>query len=157
MTDGCEHGEIKIPIAIGDRLWVRETHAYVGSVDPGWLLYRANGYENECIRHGFDRPFPPENKVTWRPSIFMHRKVSRLTLTVTDVRVQRLHDISEADAKAEGPHQHEEWPDNYYTTWRGAFAALWNSINGRDAWDANPWVAAYTFTAQHGNIDEVAT
>jgi hypothetical protein len=133
----------------GCRLWVREAHALVGTVDPGWLLYRADGYESECIRHGFTRPFPPETAVRWRPSIHMPRWASRLTLIVTDVRVQRLQDISEADAVAEGidlPLKADQPP-----TMR--FQSLWNSLHGPEAWDANPWVVALTFDVHRGNID----
>lgn len=85
----------------GDYLWVRETHAIVGNVDPGWVLYRASGYESECRRYGFDGP-PPESEITWKPSIHMPRWASRLTLRITEIRVQRLQEISEEDAIAEG-------------------------------------------------------
>jgi hypothetical protein len=91
----CRYG------APGDLLWARETHAIVGNVDPGWVLYRASGYENECRRHKFDSP-PPESEITWKPSIHMPRWASRLTLRITNIRVERLQDISEADAIAEG-------------------------------------------------------
>jgi hypothetical protein len=107
---------------------------------------------------------PGDSPCRWRPSIFMPRWASRLTLTVTDVRVQRLQDISEADAVAEGI-QPLNSGFGYYDptgsqgaafTWAAdAFGHLWNSLHGPDAWDKNPWVAAYTFTVQHGNIDEV--
>lgn len=100
-----------------------------------------------------------------RPSIHMPRWASRLTLTVTDVRVERLQDISEADAIAEGcpvstmpgtighplcPVGFNEMGTPIY--W---FRELWNSINGPDAWDANPWVVALTFDVARRNIDAV--
>ena len=89
----------------------------------------------------------------------MPREFSRLTLTVTDVRVQRVQDISNENAIAEGiePHGHaftgygkqaDVWMAPY-----DSFASLWNSIHGPGAWDANPWVAAITFTVRKGNID----
>lgn len=71
-----------------------------------------------------------------------------LTLTVTDVRVQRLQDISEADAVAEAP----PWDDRAGNCTE-AFALLWNSLYGPGAWDANPWVAAIKFTVERRNID----
>lgn len=132
-----------LPCAIGDRLYVREAFSYVGSVDPGWLLYREDGYEAECARHGFDKPYPPESEVTWKPSIHMPRKISRLTLTVTDVRVQRLQDISEEDAIAEGVHSRDD------------FHRLWDSLNtNRAPWASNPWIVAISFETVKGNIDE---
>lgn len=148
----------------GDRLYVRETHALVGSVDPGWLLFRANGYESECRRHGFDIPYPPESKVRWRPSIHMPRWASRLTLIVTDVRVQRLQDITNADAIAEGikrlhePNGFRDYlsddPDRRLAM-QPSFISLWNSLHGPDAWDQNPWVVAVSFDVRRGNIDNL--
>ena len=140
-----------LPYMPGDRLWVREAFALVGNVDPGWVLYRASGYDAECERHGFSN-FPPESEVKWRPSIHMPRWASRITLAVTEVRVQRLQDISEEDAKAEGVEQNDVglWKD-YAGDEIGwgwpveSFCSLWASIHGPGAWDANPWVAAITF------------
>lgn len=90
----------------------------------------------------------------FRQGMHMPRWASRITLLVTEVRVQRLQEISEADAVAEGgdPVQARMYPE--LGTCRHWFSDLWNSINGPDAWDANPWVAAYTFTVQRGNIDQ---
>ena len=90
----------------------------------------------------------------------MPRWASRLTLTVTDVRVQRLQDISEADAVAEGcdavlaltiKRPNGAHPGNP----RECYCDLWNSLHGHGAWDANPWVVAVTFTVQRGNIDQL--
>jgi hypothetical protein len=86
----------------------------------------------------------------------MPRWASRLTLIVTDVRVQRLQDISEEDARAEGIFTPEI---GYVNLGKKApviqYAMLWNSLHGPDAWDANPWVSAITFTVHHGNIDQM--
>lgn len=144
------YGADYAPHTIGDRLYVREAHAVVGAVDPGWVLYRASGYEAECERHGFDNP-PPESEVRWTPSIHMPRWASRLTLTVTDVRVQRLQDISEDDARAEGVMVSG-------CSYRSAFHRLWNSLHDKPGtrWEDNPWLYALTFTVQHGNIDRIA-
>lgn len=86
----------------------------------------------------------------WRPSIFMPRWASRLTLRVTNVRAERLQDISDADICAElgcpldypGP-----GPAPYQRNLRGAFAGLWDSINAKRGytWTSNPWVWAITF------------
>lgn len=145
--------------AVGDRLWVKETHACVGDADR-WTLYRASGYEAECDRHGFDKPYPAESEIKWRPSIFMRRALSRLTLIVTDVRVQRLQDCSEADAIAEGVESDSDgWRDysmpctQCCSAARDSYSTLWDSINGDRAWEANPWVVAVSFAVRKGNID----
>jgi hypothetical protein len=122
----------------GDRLWVREAWSeHVGSFGESRVaFYRADGDE---------RAGP------WKPSIHMPRWASRITLELTDVRVQRLQEISEEDAKAEGIQtddmNHVVRPDGI--NWggaRGEFAALWESINGKRApWDSNPFVWCLTF------------
>jgi hypothetical protein len=139
----CPYGDA------GDFLWVREAHAIVGSVDPGWVLYRASGYENECRRHKFDNP-PPESSIRWRPSIHMHRWASRIDLQVTIVRCERLHDISETDILAEGVtvDRVAKWcntPWSSMPTLHHAWQVLWEHINGRESWAANPWVWATAF------------
>lgn len=95
------------------------------------------------------KPKPP-NQPRW---------ASRITLNVTDVRVQRVQDISEADAISEGIT--DDWPPEFDSTddkapYREAFRHLWDSINEARGygWAANPWVAAYTFTAEMRNIDQ---
>jgi hypothetical protein len=84
----------------------------------------------------------PEFNGLWKPSIHMFRWASRITLEITGVRVERLQDISEADAIAEGC-QCSGVPASL--TNRGAFAKLWESINGTGSWDANPWVWVVEF------------
>lgn len=116
----------------GERLWVRETWAHwsdgLGPVDESsHILYRADTA----------RPDPKR----WRPSIFMHRADSRILLEITDVRVQRLQEISEEDARAEGV----SGPFDDLFTPRLRFERLWEAINGADSWEANPWVWAVTF------------
>ncbi|MEH6723217.1 MAG: hypothetical protein V7686_06825 [Qipengyuania sp.] len=153
--DGCDDD---LPYAVGDRLYVREAHAIVGAVDPGWILYRASGYDEECERHGFDAP-PPESEMRWKPSIHMPRWASRLWLEVTDVRVQRLRSISEADARAEscagilGPNP--DFPDEWDPSPVEEFRDLWDSLHGCEGerWQDNPWIVAISFDVHHGNID----
>mgnify|MGYP000191198700 CR=1 FL=1 len=100
---------------------------------------------------------PGEGPCRWRPSIQMPRWASRLTLTVTDVRVQRLQDITEADAKAEGADaigsENRSDPDERRHHW--GFQHLWESINGPETWGANPWVTATSFTVHRNNIDQM--
>ena len=140
--------DIRLPYITGDRLWVRE--AIDKTSEPGDVFYRAD-YE---AAHG-----DSGKGLGWRPSIHMPRWASRLTLTVTDVRVQRLHDISEADAVAEGiePKWHAytgygKQADVLMSPY-DSFASLWISIHNTNAWDANPWVVALTFTVEKRNID----
>lgn len=177
------HAEMveRLPHVVGDRLWVRET---ITRFDKGtcdqWVWYRAG--KNSIGVHaawvpawGMDEDGPwldgdgpaggaPYNVV----SIHMPRWASRITLVVTDVRVHRLQDISEADAIAEGVYpaavyggKVESWlpaenmRDRFYSTARDAYAALWDGINGAGSWAANPWVVAYTFTVHKMNIDDM--
>lgn len=135
-------------ISVGDRLYVREAHKLIDKhVD-----YRA------------DFPEGRQHFFTWRPGIHMPRWASRITLTVTDVRVQRLQEISDDDAFAEGiptdsPVAGTEIDiDGFW--WAGAARAryrkVWETINGPGSWGANPWVACYSFRVIHKNIDAMA-
>jgi hypothetical protein len=157
----------RLPYAPGDRLWVREAFVRYHDLDdndmrigPLKVAYKADGgfrwldADTDTFRDS-----PP-----WKPSIHMPRWSSRLTLIVTDVRVQRLQDISRDDAIAEGltlaSNAIEEfwrWPPPHdarlYLSPIIAFRDLWNSLHGPDAWDANPWCVAVSFTVQKGNID----
>lgn len=78
----------------------------------------------------------------WKPSIFMPRALSRIDLLCTAVRVERLQDIAEADAKAEGCSYPAHGPQSCY---RSAYKSLWETINGEGSWEKNPWVWVYTF------------
>ena len=125
----------------GDTLWVRETWAqnpdHPNVQYNSAVCYRANP------GHDYDIP-------KWRPSIFMPRWASRITLAVEAVAVERLQEITSADALAEGI---QEFPNRRYGLVPeisslnpvDAYARLWNTINGPGAWDANPWVSVTTF------------
>lgn len=151
MDPRCPYGQR------GDRLWVRETwtQACVHPRQGDEVFYRADG------------EVAPEFE-PWIPSIHMFRWASRILLEIVSVRVERLQDISEADAMAEGltaltkdgrtikfgiPDMDGEpgtddigWP---WSTWllsaRGAYRKLWESINGPGSWEANPWVWVIEF------------
>ena len=144
------------PYKPGDLLWVREAHAilprlaYRMSIGTGTIDQRehpTDGYSAAVFREGFDRSGPPR----WRPSIHMPRWASRITLRVTGVRCERLRDISEADAKAEGSAPWTGAQQSYVTD----FFAIWARIHGPDAWDKNPWVWAVTFQPIAGNVDQI--
>ncbi len=140
----------------GDQLWVRETwycDDYRVSRGPylkpddldvvearecGTLVYAADGLA----------PYETEQPA-WRPSIHMPRWASRITLEITGVRVERLQDISEADAQAEGCALECMTPigDDSGSAIHGpgGYIALWESINGPGSWDLNPWVWVVEF------------
>jgi len=144
--------------APGDLLWVRETWAPADVLvkgyeldDPDFVAYRAD----EMVRSsatGFNTGKGWNvDKLKWKPSIFMPRWASRITLRVTGVRVERLQAITEADAMAEGivcdgKHGWRSHPgDMRHNAPTHAYRALWESINGAGSWDANPWVWVYEF------------
>jgi len=160
-----KNGWSRLRYAVGDRLWVRET---IDMGHTGYVIctctYQADGTPVDLRPATF---WAGDQTRKLIPSIHMPRWASRLTLTVTEVRVQRLQDISEEDALAEGvvdtgrrdgaPYQHFLIPGMPEITTEHepspVFAGLWESINGPGAWAENPWVAAYTFTVEHRNID----
>ena len=131
---------------IGDVLWVRETFNTV--------LDRET---KEFLRYGF-KATDTFVKAVWKPSIHMPFEAARIFLEITDVRVERLQDISNDDAIAEGiaEQDHELLPKGWkdymddhigvpFTSPKGSFKSLWKSINGLDSWDANPWVWVIEF------------
>jgi hypothetical protein len=154
---------------IGDRLWVRET----------WNHAERTGYDAapQDGRPGFDESDPDaynfgpcwfratDDRLLeggWKPSIFMPRAASRITLEINNefaTRVERLQDISEADAMAEGskiaaplaggwwfPESFEtEGAKAYGASYKYGYQSLWESINGPGSWDANPWVWVVEF------------
>jgi hypothetical protein len=148
--------------SVGDRLWVRETWKPWAYNDPH-IQYKAGGVacQGDSRCYGVLSRLSTERVEPWRPSIHMPRWASRITLEITGVRVERLNDISEADAKAEGV-------ESYHTThaksciqrsitgraedaivspgpYRFPFIRLWESINGLGSWAENPWVWVITF------------
>ncbi len=156
--------------AVGDRLWVRETWA-VGKcgddLSPSCLSRGFWMHDNGGVwcAAGGDPAHPISPRGKWRPGIHMPRWASRLTLEVTAVRIERLQDITEDDAKAEGADRlvmDDEcrfYLDAEKGTHRCGFAGLWNHINGKRHgadWDANPWVVAITFTPHLVNVDAPA-
>lgn len=144
----------------GDRLWVRENGWERPSRTPKMMRNGAGTWEH----YYFDADGLSDQDVSdfkaWgfkrRPSIHMPRAASRITLEVTEVRVERLQDISKADAIAEGiepdvqPGDRAELWRNYATGGTTAspvysYETLWASINGQESWDVNPWVWCVSF------------
>ncbi|SFB61583.1 hypothetical protein [Delftia tsuruhatensis] len=144
----------------GDRLWVRETWNWF---DPGTIPTDRAGARAPFTGSQAGRdipwvaayaadghlPYPGyEGRDHWRPSIHMPRWASRITLDIKAVRIERLQDISDQDAAAEGV---ATWapgalsPDSLNADPSDQFRWLWCSINGPDSWDANPWVWVVEF------------
>lgn len=194
-------GGVRPRYPVGTRLWVRETHRVTGwdDANTAWIEYRASPelgpkpkdiltddidewHEKlwrQLTKQGWvekdGNMVPPVKgqKPHWKPSIFLEKWMSRITLEVTQVRVERLQDISEGDAVAEGvsldvgcPCEGDEedpgpkhlplcrfsmadWPGEtplgVDDPNRMAYAALWESINGNGSWARNPFAWAYSF------------
>lgn len=160
VTHGLPQGkhavtaDVVAPWAVGDRLWVRETFCRLRnehvtrnengrrkaeSLD-GRVVYRASYvFDSDGERARKDYGY------VWTPSIHMPRWASRITLEVTEVRAQRVQDIGEEDAKAEGmsPCIELSSTEEHSSTYRCAFADLWGDVYG--TWDRNDWVWATTF------------
>lgn len=173
-------------------LWVRENFAiecnqhyqdvYTQPKTPlGPIRWHSNSCDEtqwfECPRYQASEPetilVTPDDEssdaMRWRPSIHIPRWASRLTLRITDVRVQRVQEISEEDARAEGVEPepipaHDpscmgdcRWCPVPEPSWGEGFRLLWDSINAKRGygWDANPWVWALSFDVIHANVDDV--
>ena len=123
----------------GDYLWVRESFQEVVISQIG-TEEKETDVEYRADSTNFNGP--------WKPSIFMPRWASRLTLKITDVRVEHLHSITYIDAVSEGVTYDKGFSDP-----RESFRRLWDSINGN--WSENPWVWVIEFEVIKKNIDEV--
>lgn len=145
--DADPKGVVRCPYGKpGDRLWVRETwrQGYEPTSFSKGIVYRADhakaiGMDEYSGRH------------KWKPSIYMPRWASRITLEITNVRVERLQDISEEDAKSEGIEKSDRFENTFmtpagdYASAKIAFMRLWESINGSRSWNENPWVWVVEF------------
>ena len=148
---------------VGDVLWVRETWKWEGDTKYTDLMPLGNFYYKADFENG-------EGPCKWKPSIFMPKTASRIFLRVTDIRVERLQDISEEDCIKEGISQIDNQPilyDNYlhgknviwqmdgeqwdikrtygFTNPIHSYHSLWESINGIGSWNLNPYVWVYEF------------
>lgn len=138
---------------VGDYLWVRESWWQRGGIttdmDGERSFIKNIGQDKVNVAYRADFEYAPHGEYmydTWRPmpSIFMPRWASRITLEITDVRVERVQDISEADACAEGVTGCRDHLPNVHAV--EMYHALWDSINEKKApWASNPWTWAITF------------
>lgn len=138
------------PYKVGDVLYVKETyqHTEVLNIHPTddnyGYVYKADG-----------QPWEDFEGWKWKSPMFMPEKAARLFIIITGLNFERLGDISEEDAKAEGIELLDIYDFPIYKDYLGrvdgfqyppnSFISLWQSINGEDSWNANPWVWAYTF------------
>lgn len=139
---------LNAPILPGDILWVRETWREWDSGMCGCGEFCTCPADGTPV-YGADHHHPAEfvEFKPWRPSIFMPKHHCRLFLRVTGVRVQRVQDINELDAMAEGAEHVLVPPDGGSAPHVEGFHYLWDSINAKRGygWDANPWVWVYGF------------
>lgn len=149
-----EYAPLKCPYGqVVDRLWVREPFAWPGEEV---LLYRGCPADSEIVEKWKQDKNCPQ--VKWTPSIHMPKWACRTWLEITEIRVQRVQEISEEDCIAEGINRiHHGRGFYYYSALRDephpknfvdpeyAYKELWESINGPGSWDANPWVWAISF------------
>lgn len=165
---------------VGDHLWVREIFMGLGGTgvehrnSEGRLQHYA--YAADCPKGSHGDELRKDFGLKWKPSIHMPRSASRLVLEITNIRVERLNDISEADAIAEGvkPVSVPDYVpvDGGYTRanrtmWKGyqnnerayrdtakdSFMSLWQSVYGADSWVANPWVWVAEFKVIQGGAE----
>lgn len=138
---------------VGDRIWVRETfNAFWLDNDVIQEIKNGVSLASELCDYKADYSDSSNLAEGWPPSIHMPRWASRILLEITDVRVERLHDMSEADAKAEGasPATYKITPPE--AVYRVGFGDIWRGIYGQENWLSNPWVWVIEFKRiQEGN------
>jgi (2Fe-2S) ferredoxin len=136
------------PIAsVGDLIYVRETFCHQPCGNAPELTVYKSGYPSNLLERY--ESVMNEEDIRWTPSIHMPRWASRLTLKVTDVRLERVQDITKEQAQAEGV-QPTGCTKGY---WETAYQRIWNSIYGN--WEQNPYVWVIEFEVIHKNVDEV--
>ena len=129
----------------GDRLWVRETFKQYNGI----ISYKADG--NWISDFNDIDNFNPHENIKWKRSIHMPRSASRILLEITGVRVERLQDISECDAKAEGSYVCDYFgrrlldQSSNQGCYKWGYRSIWESLNGSGSWDLNPWVWVVEF------------
>ncbi|WP_158120566.1 hypothetical protein [Vibrio metoecus] len=156
LDDDFDHNAtFSVPCRTGDLIYVRETFRLFNHSDEcGCSDYCS------CPPSGTPVYFATcggDSESKWKPSIHMPRTASRLTLKVTDVRIERVQDITEEQAIKEGINKHHQIPAfkspiGYHTSPAYAYEELWNSIYGN--WDENPYVWVIEFEVIHQNVDQ---
>jgi hypothetical protein len=131
---------IKCPWEPGDILWFRETYTVIN----GEIFYFADGYPDIELHDRLEQP--KSKKIKWKPSLFMPRNTARLFGDIQNIRIERLQDITEEDARSEGvkgiPVNRSLSPIDDYIY---PFKRLWDKLNSESGWDKNPWVWVIEF------------
>jgi len=150
-ADGECVSDLKVPYGQkGDRLWVRETFRVYRGTNSAQIYYKASephtGIQIDPSKVDTLKTYHPK----WRPSIHIPRWASRITLEITDINVERIQDITDRGAKAEGIRIFDNTPGKMYSyngALRDIFIDLWDSINYKrgHGWDINPWVWVISF------------
>lgn len=157
--------KLRVPYAVGDLLWVREPYYQFGHWEPvdgvstkggrqKWAFVKCHNGVLFDMRgnHRLSRDLTNPNSRQWyaRLARFMPRALSRTTLEVTGIFVQRLQDISRGDAMEEGcPFPNMAASPNPIDWFRD----VWEGINGEGSWEVNPWCVAYSFRPIFQNVD----
>lgn len=148
------------PIQKGEIVYCRETWAMTSNInrDKGWpgrpcklidndpdycIIYRADGEWQWLDEDGYDT-----DRSYWRPSIHLSEANARIFLKIHNIKVERLQDISEEDARKEGIELYNNYDGtkggwDAPTTYKKGFESLWISMYGQESWDKNPWVWCY--------------
>lgn len=140
-----ETGEFKeygLPYYPGDVLYVRETFRKCSHYAFDYEFYQYKDLSTLTHSEIIDKDQIISGK--WKPSIHMPKEAARIWLQITNVRVERLRDITESDSVAEGVETLGFYP-GYNVSSRGKFEGLWNKINGPESWELNPWVWVVEF------------
>jgi hypothetical protein len=160
-SERFDNGSVSLPCPYGepgDQLWVRETWGlHIRSTSTAWCRASIKGRSPDELALAYALAYSADGdspQAFWRPSIHMPRWASRLSLEVVGVRVERLHQITQADAVAEGiADTSAVWSaagesplsDTDRAGPRAGYETLWKDINGAESWDENPWVWVIEF------------
>ena len=158
LLNGC----IKCPYSVGEQVYIKETHRIIngdGNPNDFGVEYKS-GQINWWRDNGGRFNYPIDEK--WRSSLFLPADLARTVVTITDIQAQRVQDISEKDAIAEGLVYNAFWdmwespihPGHYIDWYKSAFRLLWDSIHGEGAWLRNDFVWKYSFIRREHETTE---
>lgn len=134
---------------VGETIYLKEPYVYRSKHDK--VYYKFDYYQNNQLING--EPYAHDG---WKNKLFMPESAARYVIKITDVKVERVQDISEEDSMAEGVESIEGLAGTFYRSYQRinahaftqakfSFRTLWESINGKESWEKNPWVWVYHF------------